>query len=226
MSIGSSPPAATDMPNATGDEPTTALHLLRSFKECQERRVAHWHEYNDAFSTYLSQPPPPVTTATAGQAASTSAASSDAANLTSPSSADQQRAARTPHSCSHAAAAHDAEGAQSGGRIAISDDMLQEILHLVTQGLLECSHRARAIQTELALPHIDKPQLAALVGRIQAKENDLLRATVERDQLRKVALSQQRDFNDKIASLDARIASFRDDIAQEMQEVAAEMAEL
>ncbi|KAN0065424.1 hypothetical protein ACQY0O_001260 [Thecaphora frezii] len=190
--------------------PTTALHLLKSFKECQERRVAHWHEYDDAFSTYLSQPSP--------------SAPLSGDTLPSPpplqdQSAMDGAASRTLHSCSQAAHA-------AGERIAITDDMLQEILHLVTQGLLECSHRARAIQTELALPHIDQPRLAALVDRIQNHENQLLRTTVQRDQLRKLALSQQRDYNHDVEQLQRTITELRNEIVQEMQEVAAEMAEL
>ena len=48
-------PAGTLSHTSHGDASTssTPLELLRAVKEVQERRISVWHEYDDAFETFL-----------------------------------------------------------------------------------------------------------------------------------------------------------------------------
>jgi len=86
--------------------------------------------------------------------------------------------------------------------------MLVQIINLVTQGLLTCSHETRMLEAHLRAPATSdatqaageeqeatsntalqpQPALARLLGIVQDLENRLLRVTVERDQLRTAAL--------------------------------------
>ena len=109
-------------------------------------------------------------------------------------------------------------------------------MQITTQALIECGHRLRTIQTELA--HSTSPELARLVDQIQAKENALLRAVVGRDQLRKTTLKpaaeaeseEQRDdageAKERIRELDEGVKEIRAEIGELMQEVYAESVEL
>lgn len=105
----------------------------------------------------------------------------------------------------------------------IEDGMMAQILRLVTEGLIECSHRARAIQTELN--HLN-PHLATLVSNIQDTENKILRTTVERDQLVRSASLQDRDFSGTIQQKNNELNQLRATVAEHMQEISAEMADL
>ncbi len=110
---------------------------------------------------------------------------------------------------------------------------------ITTQALIECGHRLRTVQTELA--HSTTPELASLVDRIQARENALLRSVVARDQLRKSTLkpvqtqseveaggteTDEEQAKEKIQELDAQVKETRGEIAELMQEVYAESVEL
>uniref|UniRef100_V5E6H1 Uncharacterized protein n=2 Tax=Kalmanozyma brasiliensis (strain GHG001) TaxID=1365824 RepID=V5E6H1_KALBG len=105
-------------------------------------------------------------------------------------------------------------------------------MQITTQGLIECGHRLRAIQTELA--HSNAPQLAPLVDAIQNRENTVLRKVVERDQLRKTTLKpedgqverDEDEARERIKALDEEVKLVRTEIAELMQEVYAESVEL
>lgn len=193
------------------EAPSTPLELLKAVKEVQERRISVWREYDDAFSTYLN----PSSSIDNGPV-------NGSQNGSSASNADGQTA--TGIGCAGC----------STSPIPLSEDLLAQILQITTQALIECSHRVRAIQTELA--HSTVPDLAGLVDRIQGKENALLRKVVERDQLRKTTLKPQGRENgahrveagaqERIKELDRDVQAIRAEVGELMQEVYAELAEL
>jgi hypothetical protein len=211
-------PTINGTAHAPGDEASgsTPFELLRAVKEVQERRISVWREYDDAFDTFLSP------TSTSG-----------------PVNGSQNP---TPTPIDHEVDAEGSNGVANGGRgcagcstatVPLTEELLAQILQITTQALIECGHRLRTIQTELA--HSSAPQLATLADRIQTRENALLRATVQRDQLRKSVLKPNTDSpaqtdedeaRQSIASLDAQVQQTKADLADLMQEVYAEIVEL
>ncbi len=197
---------SSSTPSSNGESASTPLELLKAVKEVQERRVAVWREYDDAFDTFLSP--------------------SSSSSL--PVNGSQNNPDPIPTS--------DSSGRGCAGcsttTIPLSEDLLAQIMQITTQALIECSHRLRSIQTEL--DHSSAPHLARLVDAVQTKENALLRSVVQRDQLRKTTLKPaagevERDDEEaksRIAQLDGDVKSVRGEIAELMQEVYAESVEL
>lgn len=197
-----------DAQQTDNDGPSSPLQLLKAVKEVQERRIAVWREYEDAFDTFLSQ---------------------SASSVSAPVNGSQNDAP-PPH----------IEGEESGRcagcsttTVPLSERLLAQIMQITTQALIECGHRLRAIQTELA--HSITPQLATLVDSIQSKENTLLRTIVSRDQLRKTTIKPvdtptetQTDHQaiQTIAALDTEVQATRAEITELMQEIYAESLEL
>ncbi|SJX66123.1 uncharacterized protein SRS1_13557 [Sporisorium reilianum f. sp. reilianum] len=196
---------------------STPLELLKAVKEVQERRISVWREYDDAFDTFLHPTAP--------------------SSAQAPVNGSQNNA--HPHSTAETSASeHDSSNGRgcagcSSTTVPLSADLLAQILQITTQALIECGHRLRTIQTELA--HSAAPSLATLVDRIQTKENALLRSVVQRDQLRKTTLmptegGAERDDSgeaaERIAQLDETVKEIRVEIAELMQEVYAESVEL
>lgn len=192
--------------NSNGVTASTPLELLKAVKEVQERRVAVWREYDDAFDTFLSP--------------------------SSSSSLPVNGSQHNPDPVSYAETSGRGCAGCSTTTIPLSEDLLAQIMQITTQALIECSHRLRIIQTELN--HSSAPHLARLVDAVQLKENALLRNVVQRDQLRKTTLRPalgevERDDEEargRIAQLDGEVKSVRGEIAELMQEVYAEGVEL
>lgn len=219
----------------------TLLDALRAVEALQERRVAVWHEYDDAMNAFFAAPPAPNHFNTA------SPLPNGETHNTSTSEAIPNGSA--PHSCAEAAA----QGQGHGHGVSLAPDAgtISEITRIVASGLLESGHELRAIQTQLRLPvdpapegperssldHLDRgfgrPDLAQVLEQIQSSENALLRITVERDQRRRTEhLASGQDpaslhppptwFSDA----QANIRSIREDVHEAMQELAAEKAEV
>ncbi|KAE8253932.1 hypothetical protein A4X06_0g1148 [Tilletia controversa] len=132
----------------------------------------------------------------------------------------------------------------------VNGPMLLQILNLVTQGLLSCSHQSRMLEAHLRNPatsdttgeEVDltpQPALARLLGTVQDLENRLLRTTVKRDQLRTNALHAVTTVDDErtspndpsanqaeIDELQRERHQIREEINEAMAEVQAEIAEL
>lgn len=205
----------TSNTDAAAGPSSTPLELLKAVKEVQERRVAVWREYDDAFDTFLDP-------------------SSSSSTTSGPVNGSQNTASHPSHT-SDESSGRGCAGC-STSTVPLSEDLLAQIMQITTQALIECGHRLRMIQTELA--HSTSPELARLVDRIQAKENALLRAVVGRDQLRKTTLKPgaeaesevQRDdageAEERIRELDEGVKEIRAEIGELMQEVYAESVEL
>lgn len=104
----------------TAVEGSTPLELLKAVREVQERRVALWREYEDAFTIFLA----PRSNAVSSSAVTTASVENGSNRGCA---ADTMGQLGTP----------------------ISEDLLAQILQITTQGLIECSHRLRSIQLEL-----------------------------------------------------------------------------
>jgi len=205
---------ASDSAAAAGPS-STPLELLKAVKEVQERRVAVWREYDDAFDTFLDP-------------------SSSSSSTTAGPVNGSQNTASHPHPTTDENLGRGCAGC-STSTIPLTEDLLAQIMQITTQALIECGHRLRTIQTELA--HSTSPELARLVDQIQAKENALLRAVVGRDQLRKTTLKPaeaegglERDdageAEERIREMDEDVKEIRAEIGELMQEIYAESVEL
>lgn len=201
--------------------PSTALEALQAFKEAQERRVAHWQEYDEAMKHYDENATPRL--------ANPNSSSNDAgeirdmpADSSIAQSANQQNQGQG-RGCGAGGHAH---GHYDEGPLPISDELMAKILSLVTSGLLDCSHAVRAVETELRSSRLHRPDLADLVGKIQSLENAVLRATVSRDQTRRRAKLEARDLDADISASQITVQETRQEIAEVMAEINAEMAEL
>ncbi|TKY86063.1 hypothetical protein EX895_004888 [Sporisorium graminicola] len=211
---------ATDSAQDSNDTATvsTPLELLKAVREVQERRISVWREYDDAFDTFLN----PTNSSTIQAPVNGSHNNSDTHSTAEPSAPGSGPS--TGRGCAGC----------SSTTVPLSADLLAQILQITTQALIECGHRLRTIQTELA--HSDSPSLATLVDQIQLKENALLRSVVQRDQLRKTTLKPSEDdeaerddgeeARAKIAQLDEAVKEIRAEITELMQEVYAESLEL
>ncbi|KAK0537122.1 hypothetical protein OC842_001735 [Tilletia horrida] len=196
------------------------LATLLAFRDVQRKRAEYWIEYQDAIDahfrwTALTQQ------RTKLQLQLQQEAEDDAASgVVAPSSGST---ARTQHSCAHAAGIdtsslqdlqEEQDQAQKNNKEQEKDapevngPMLLQIVNLVTQGLLSCSHQTRMLEAHLRDPRPPpsgeqeqepsttdedspappRPDLAKLLATVQEGENRLLRTTVKRDQLRTAAL--------------------------------------
>ena len=123
----------------------TLLEALQAFKQAQERRVAHWAEYEEAMKAFFEP--------SAGQ-------KSDAdADEEEESGASTIRRRRGPingsqnlEESTEGSASNDQHTHYDAQLRTLDEGVMSQILRLVTTGLLECSHEVRAIQIELAAP--------------------------------------------------------------------------
>ncbi|KAK0567859.1 hypothetical protein OC844_000060 [Tilletia horrida] len=198
------------------------LATLLAFRDVQRKRAEYWIEYQDAIDahfrwTALTQ----QRTKQQLQQEQEQEAEDDAASgAVAPSSGS---IARTQHSCAHAAGidtsslqdlqeeqaqAQKNNKEQEKDAPEVNGPMLLQIVNLVTQGLLSCSHQTRMLEAHLRDPRppapapapepepsttdehspAPRPDLAKLLATVQEGENRLLRTTVKRDQLRTAAL--------------------------------------
>ncbi|PWN53749.1 hypothetical protein IE53DRAFT_383746 [Violaceomyces palustris] len=174
----------TSDPSQDGARSVEELTLLalKSFKECQERRVAHWNEYEDAMKTHLS---PSANRVAEREPRGVHGEATELDPRMTGSSLNDPGQILLNHSCS--AHDHGSNGAGVGSGRGIDDGVMKEILRLVTEGLISCSHEARAIQTELLTnPRLNRSDLSEMVGGIQDLENKVLKNIVRRDQLRRL----------------------------------------
>ncbi|SNX83491.1 uncharacterized protein MEPE_02198 [Melanopsichium pennsylvanicum] len=206
--------------NATASTP---LELLKAVKEVQERRIAIWREYDDAFNTFLD----PSSSSSSSSFLSNTKPVNGSLNIPFSSSSSSQ-------SVSHSWSIQDQTVENNGPRcvdcsnttVPISENLLVQILQITTQALIECGHRLRTIQTELN--HSSAPKLGLLVDKIQINENKLLRCIVHRDQLRKLTLNSDQHQHEKstITQLDQQVNLFRQQLSELIQDVYAESVEL
>lgn len=217
----------------------SVLAALQTFKATQERRVATWSEYEDAIRVHLNTSQSNSSHVESQNDAGERRTKDDEEN-------DQISSSQGLQECSHShgnGASHDHyQSPQS-----INNNVMSEILRLVTSSLLDCSHESRVIQTELETK-FQRKDLSDLVGRIQDLENKLLRNIVERDQIRKIdqlrkeegqvdedqegeGLSleeREKKLEDekKVEKLEKEIGGIKEEIEDQMMEIRAELAEL
>ncbi|PWN32185.1 uncharacterized protein FA14DRAFT_182097 [Meira miltonrushii] len=197
--------------------PQSALEALKAFKEVQERRIAHWKEYDEALEHY--------------ERTNLNAETRDDADEEEETTSTSQTQ-QVPHRCGPQPGSHSSNGTSASHNdhyhsvaLPMTDEIFSKILSLVTSGLLDCSHSARTIETELRTA-LQRPDLARMVGQVQDHENSVLRKIVERDQTKRIAKLEGRDLNDAIQFSNQQINQARERIQESMEDIAAEMAEL
>ncbi|KAK0570283.1 hypothetical protein OC861_000026 [Tilletia horrida] len=253
-------PASSDTsrPDSSASAPAVtldALGTLLAFRDVQRKRTEYWNEYTDAIEAHLKW--------SAAKQERAKVASTSTTDQDTPSSSDAEATngaatRRGQHSCAHAAGINTSNlesdneqpttEAQPQADVAppplpeVNGPMLLQIVNLVTQGLLSCSHQTRMLEGHLRDPappteasSATDPQpdlaLANLMGKAQDLENSLLRITVKRDQLRTGDLhsgadANLRDNQEEIEDLSRQRMRIRQEINEIMSEVQAEIAEL
>lgn len=200
-----------------GDEEKSAFTALKAVKSTQEKRVAFWAEYEDALGAHLAVP--------LSEGGESGRGEREGAGARDPDGEGQELANGSVSGHGHDHGHGHSHGHYDPPPRGLDDVVMVEVLRLVTQGLLDCSHTLRTLETELRTT-LARPDLARLAGQIQDGENELLRTTVRRDQLRKVARLEERDAEEEVRALDGEVKRLRESIGELMQEVNAEMAEM
>ncbi|CAD6907262.1 unnamed protein product [Tilletia controversa] len=230
-------------------EHACSVQLLKTISQ----RAEYWIEYTDAMDAHLRWSAARQERLSKDDHEEEEQASSEADNDDAP--------ARHSSSCAHAAGVDTASVVASTASpttqppapapiAEVNGPMLLQILNLVTQGLLSCSHQSRMLEAHLRNPatsdttgeEVDltpQPALARLLGTVQDLENRLLRTTVKRDQLRTNALHAVTTVDDErtspndpsanqaeIDELQRERHQIREEINEAMAEVQAEIAEL
>lgn len=179
--------------------------------------MAHWKEYDEALEHYER-----TNLNTENR--------NDVDEEENPTSTSQTQ--QVPHRCGPQPGSHASNGTSSSHNdhyhsvaLPMTDEIFSKILSLVTSGLLDCSHSARAIETELRTA-LQRPDLARMVGKVQDHENVVLRNIVERDQNKRIAKLEGRDLTDVIQQSNQQVDQARERIQESMEDIAAEMAEL
>lgn len=192
---------------------------MNQIKEVQERRVAHWKEYDEALEHYERT--------NLNVIESEEVAPGNEEEIESSVHSQQ-----ISHRCGPQPTSHLTNGSSTAHNdhyhsvaLPMTDAIFSKILALVTSGLLDCSHSVRAIETELRTA-LQRPDLARMVGHVQDDENKVLRNTVERDQNKRLAKMEGRDLTDVIGQSNEQIKQARERIQESMEEISAEMAEL
>lgn len=103
---------------------------------------------------------------------------------------------------------------------------LGEVLKIGFKGLMEVKDEVEDLEAILRVV-CKRDDLANLLKKVEALENDRLRETLQRDQLRRLAvLDPDQNFNRAISDANAKRQILATQINDELEEVAAEIAEL
>ncbi|GAA6002201.1 uncharacterized protein JCM10292_000805 [Rhodotorula paludigena] len=107
-----------------------------------------------------------------------------------------------------------------------SQDELNEVLRIGFGGLVELKEEVRLLR-EAIETRWHRADLADVVGRIEEWESERIKATLERDQMRRLqTLQSELEFAASIEEKNALRDSLARQIQEEVQEVHAEIAEL
>ncbi|GAA6048283.1 hypothetical protein JCM3770_006519 [Rhodotorula araucariae] len=189
--------------------PATLLGTLRAFTRALETRRALQAELDSALSSFLSGTPGPLgrtdalsagTSASAPTAPGAPGAAAAAAPALSPCASE---ALRPP-----------------------SEPELEQALAIAFGGLVELKDQVRVLQRAVG-EQWARADLAAVMGRVEQCESERLRATLERDQMRRLSMLQpDLDFASSIADKNALRDSLAAQVQEEVQEIHAEIADL
>ncbi|BGP07932.1 hypothetical protein JCM10049v2_003777 [Rhodotorula toruloides] len=200
MSFAASPAAAAP--------PTDSLlSTLRAFTRALETRRSLQAELEQALSSFLTSTPSALSTGS-----DVLAAPSDSLEADAPSAQPNGAAGRS--TCASEALRPP------------SEEELQELLRIGFAGLVEIKEEVKVLQAAVER-RWERADLARIVRRIEGWESERIRATLERDQLRRLqSLQPELDFDSSIAEKNALRDSLARQIQEEVQEVHAEIAEL
>ncbi|TNY22714.1 hypothetical protein DMC30DRAFT_124630 [Rhodotorula diobovata] len=185
--------------------PTTLLATLRAYTRLLETRRALQAELDSALSSFLSGLGTPLPS------------SGDALAAPSPSSPSSD--APPPEGAPRSTCAIEAIRPPS-------QPELEQALQIGFGGLVELKEEARVLRGLLG-DKWGREDLQGVVGRIEGWESERMRATLERDQMRRLeTLQPELDFASSVAEKNALRDSLAAQVQEEVQEIHAEIAEL
>ncbi|GAA5871038.1 hypothetical protein JCM3774_005095 [Rhodotorula dairenensis] len=193
-------PAAAPVPAPA----TSLLACLKSYVQLIETRRSLQAEMDQALASFLTARPTPIPL-------------------------DGSDALSAPDS--------DAEAAANGGPTTLSacaaeairpstEAELQQVLQIAFGGLVEVKEQAKLV-VEALDDRWDRTDLAAMVRAIEQDESARIKATLERDQLRRLqTLQPELEFASSIQEKDSARTALASTIQEQMQELHAEIADL
>ncbi|GAA5845957.1 hypothetical protein JCM9279_004736 [Rhodotorula babjevae] len=185
--------------------PPTLLATLRAYNRLLETRRALQAELDSALSSFLSGSP-------------TSLAPSD------PLAADAD--APTPDAGAPTSATSALSTCASEAIRPPSQPELEQALQIGFGGLVELKEEARLVLAQLG-DKWARDDLRRVVERVEGWESERMRATLERDQMRRLStLQPELDFASSVAEKNALRDSLAAQVQDEVQEIHAEIAEL
>ncbi|KAK4049101.1 hypothetical protein OIO90_005571 [Microbotryomycetes sp. JL221] len=193
--------------SANSSATTSLLSVLQAFQQAQQTRHSLQSELDLAMSSFLTQTP--------------STWSNDMSSHQSQSrhindNVLQQNGHHNGSTC-----------AQEAVQIrAPNDEEITQIVTITMQGLLDIKLEMKQLQT-LLIDKYNRKDLANLIQQIEQFEQDKLKHTVERDQLRRLSvLEPDKDFTQAISQADTKKVELAQRIQEESREIAAEIADL
>ncbi|KWU46107.1 hypothetical protein RHOSPDRAFT_32101 [Rhodotorula sp. JG-1b] len=176
---------------------TSALGSLKSYVQLIETRRSLQAEMEQALSSFLTATPAPLSNGPDPLAAS---GSEETTTTRSPCAAEAIRPPTEPE--------------------------LQQVLQIAFGGLVEVKEQARLV-VEALEERWHRPELARIVRGIELDESARIKATLERDQLRRLqTLQPELEFASSIQEKDAARTALAGSIQEQMQELHAEIADL
>ncbi|GAA5958939.1 hypothetical protein JCM8115_000697 [Rhodotorula mucilaginosa] len=176
---------------------TSALGSLRCYVQLIETRRSLQAEMEQALSSFLTATPTPL---------------SNGPDLLSASGSEETTTTRSP--CA-------AEAIRPP-----TEPELQQVLQIAFGGLVEVKEQARLV-VEALEERWQRPELARIVRGIEVDESARIKATLERDQLRRLqTLQPELEFASSIREKDAARTTLAGSIQEQMQELHAEIADL
>ncbi|KAK4047691.1 hypothetical protein OIV83_005199 [Microbotryomycetes sp. JL201] len=194
--------AGAAYPGKAPDASTSLLATLQAFQRAQETRRSLQNELESALSSFLTDTPSAWSNGSAISVNGHSHAFDGAANGTTSTCAREAAELRPP----------------------TSDEMTQ-VLDIGMRGLLDVRLEMQELQT-LLRETWKRNDLARILSEVESLEQDRLKHTIERDQMRRLsAIEPDRDFSEAIAAANAKRSELASRIEEEAREIAAEIAD-
>ncbi|GAA5981680.1 hypothetical protein JCM10908_004564 [Rhodotorula pacifica] len=182
---------------------STLLGSLKSYVQLVETRRSLQAEMDQALSSFLTASPAPLSTGPDALSAASNTTAVNGASETSNLSACAAEAIRPP-----------------------TEQELQQVLQIAFGGLVEVKEQAKLVVQELE-ERWGRSDLARMVSGIEDDESARIKATLERDQLRRLqTLQPELEFASSIQEKDAVRNALASQIQEQLQDVHAEIADL
>ncbi|KAM0787790.1 hypothetical protein ACM66B_003844 [Microbotryomycetes sp. NB124-2] len=186
----------------TPDASTSVSATLQAFQRAQETRRSLQNELESALTSFLTDTPSTWSNGTAETLNRSNGASNEVENGSTSTCAQEAASVRPP-----------------------TNDEMTQVLEIGMRGLLDVKIEMQELQT-LLRDTWKRNDLARVVREVESLEQERLKHTIERDQMRRLsALEPDRDFSEAISVANAKRAELASQIEEEAREIAAEIAD-